>query len=268
MAYSRQHPAFGDQWNGQAVDSSLPWATGCTAEMLCVDGERWIFSTFQYPQLWWVAALFWKWMPPSFPGGCTCLPPRMAGWVTDGGLGRIAAPLEQNQIGRGQNWLKCFSAICQWRGETNWATSASLLQFSHCPSPTPETLSLLPASPLSHCTTPFSATPILQLQLNGQHWCFQNTSFNFSSSITSCSCEIWVGFRVLAVNTGSGQSMGAAAQTHCTDSDISVPQRDINGSVRVPGYITIIHVTGCFCYLNVYSKNMRRRITFYAKKKQ
>lgn len=223
MAYSRQHPAFGDQWNGQAIDSSLSWATGCTAEMLCVDGERWIFSTFQYPQLWWIAALFWKWMPPSFPGGCTCLPPGAYGRVGDRWRAReITAPLEQNQIGRGQNWLKCFSAICQWRAETDWSTSASLLQF-YCPSPTcrdTEPAPCFSSAPLhqhsSHTITPWSAILVLQLELNGQHWCFQTTSFNLSSPIPPAHVKCEWGFRVLAVNTGSGQSMGAATQTHCT----------------------------------------------------
>lgn len=43
------------------------------------------------------------------------------------------------------------------------------------------------------------------------------------------------GFVVLAVNTASGQSMGAVTQT-LLNSDTSVPQRDICGSVRVPDY--------------------------------
>lgn len=197
----------------------------------------------------------------------------MAGWVTDGGLGRITAPLEQNQIGRGQNWLKCFSAICQWRGETDWSTSASLLQFSYCPSSTcrdaePPLLSLCHEHG-SHAMTPWCAILILQLDVNGQHWCFQNTSFNFSSPISSCICETWVG----CSSAGSEYGLKTKHRTEhllhkhtaLLKSDISVSQKGSCGSVRVPGCIIINYVTGCFCYLNVYSKNMRRRVTFLCK---
>lgn len=129
MAYSRQHPAFGDQWNGHAIDSSLSLAIGHTTAMLFVDDERWIFSTFQYTQVWWIATLFWKWMPSSFPKGCTYLP--HSAYVREGNRWQA---LEDYSSLRTKpypcmditDW-NVFSAICQWRWETDWSAPTDLL---------------------------------------------------------------------------------------------------------------------------------------------
>lgn len=130
MACYRQHPAFGDQWDGQAIDSSLSLAT----EMPFVDAKHWIFSTFQQPQLWWTPALFWKWMPPSFPRGCPHLP--HSGCVSAGNRWQA---LEDDSCLRTKPYWHMgitdwngFSAICHWRGKLGWFNSTNLISSFYC----------------------------------------------------------------------------------------------------------------------------------------
>lgn len=195
-----------------------------------------------------------------FPWRMYMLPPHAYGRVGDRWWAREDySSLRTNQIGRGQKWLKCFSAICQWRGETDWSTSASLLQFSYCPSCSCRDTEPPPCCPpatlhkhSSHAMTPWCAILLLHLEVNGQHWRFQNTSFHFFSPMSSCTCEIGVVCYSADSECTSSElrtEHGAATRTlHCSRvTHAAVPQRDVYGPVRLPGNIIIIYVTGCFC---------------------
>lgn len=187
MAYCRQHPVFGDQWNGQAIDSSLSIATGRITEILFVGGEHWIFSTFQYPQLWWLAALFWKRMPPSFPEGCTYLP--HSAYVSEGN--RWQALEDYSSLTTKPYWCmditdwNVSSAICQWRRETDWSTSTGFLRFlSQClfNLQTECSCSLFFSVLLLHeyryyAIALLHVILILHLEDYVQNWYFQNTFF-------------------------------------------------------------------------------------------
>lgn len=177
-----------------------------------------------------------------FPWRMFMLPVRMAGWVTDGGLGRIAAPLEQNQIGRGQNWVKCFSAICQWRGETDWSYLCQ--PFAALPLLLFHLQSLLPAFPLSLCTS----SALVPWPHGGQPWScswrlmgsigvfkIRPSAFPPAQYLPAHVKYEW-GFVVLAENTGSGQSMELPHKHTALLNSDSVTKGHLSGSVRVPDY--------------------------------